>query len=90
MGVVSSVAAMDQCSKIFLYGTLKSGQPNHSVLTDDINGDATLVGRARTVEKWPLVIGSQVNAPLLLPARGQGKVCICRICTLNRSSSNSS
>ena len=77
---------MEQCSKIFLYGTLKSGQPNHSVLTNVINGDATLIGSGITVEKWPLVIGSQINAPLLLPAQGQGKVCRCRICTLNRSS----
>ena len=73
---ISSVAAMEQCSKIFLYGTLKSGQPNHSVLTNVTNGDATLIGSGRTMDRWPLVIGSQINAPLLLPAQGQGKVCI--------------
>lgn len=57
---------------VFVYGTLKSNEPNHSVLIDSKNGTATFVGTARTVKKWPLVIASSYNIPYLLYVEGRG------------------
>ncbi|KAH7954411.1 hypothetical protein HPB49_018264 [Dermacentor silvarum] len=41
---------------LFVYGTLKSGEVNHNILCDTNNGRSTLVGQARTLKKWPLVL----------------------------------
>ena len=72
---------------LFVYGTLKRGQPNEAVMRDKESGQATLIGRGITDEKWPLVIASRYNVPYLLnvpgsghvstadAARGAGKVC---------------
>lgn len=59
---------------VFVYGTLKTGQPNHHVMNDAKNGAATFVGKARTEKKWPLVISSKYNIPFLLPHEGRGNV----------------
>ncbi|XP_077563643.1 gamma-glutamylaminecyclotransferase-like isoform X1 [Haemaphysalis longicornis] len=57
---------------VFVYGTLKTGEPNYAVMTDPANGSATLIGTAKTVKKWPLVIGSSYNIPYLLYCEGKG------------------
>lgn len=57
---------------VFAYGTLKTGEPNYAVMKDPANGSATLVGTAKTVKKWPLVIASSYNIPYLLHCEGQG------------------
>ena len=59
---------------VFVYGTLKRGQPNHEKLTNLENGKATFVGEARTVEKWPLVVATKFNIPFLLDKQGLGHV----------------
>ena len=50
--------------RVFVYGTLKTGQPNHHFITDKENGEAKLLGRAQTVDKFPLVIANKFRTPL--------------------------
>uniref|UniRef100_A0A131XL02 Gamma-glutamylcyclotransferase family protein n=1 Tax=Hyalomma excavatum TaxID=257692 RepID=A0A131XL02_9ACAR len=57
---------------VFVYGTLKTGEPNHRVMEDSKNGKATLIGTAVTAKKWPLVIASAYNIPYLLHCEGKG------------------
>ncbi|RXN19449.1 gamma-glutamylaminecyclotransferase B-like protein [Labeo rohita] len=58
---------------VFMYGTLKKGQPNYFRIEDAANGQAEFLARARTVEKYPLVIGSEYNIPFLLNVPGTGQ-----------------
>ncbi|KAH7952459.1 hypothetical protein HPB52_023480 [Rhipicephalus sanguineus] len=62
---------------VFVYGTLKTGEPNNHVMKDSENGKATLIGTAVTVKKWPLVIASSYNIPYLLHCEGKGHVSYC-------------
>ncbi|KAL4691182.1 hypothetical protein H8959_014143 [Pygathrix nigripes] len=39
---------------VFLYGTLKRGQPNHRVLRDSAHGSAAFRARGRTLDPYPL------------------------------------
>ncbi|KAI1305940.1 Gamma-glutamylaminecyclotransferase C [Halotydeus destructor] len=66
-------AESGQWHRIFVYGTLKTGQPNFHHMTDVTNGQAKLVCQAVTSETWPLVIGSKRNIPFLLNEPGLGK-----------------
>lgn len=59
-------------TQIFVYGTLKRGQPNHHRMLDSANGEARFLSSARTVHKFPLVIGGPHNIPFLLDVPGQG------------------
>ncbi|XP_066542678.1 gamma-glutamylaminecyclotransferase C-like [Hoplias malabaricus] len=58
---------------IFVYGTLKKGQPNHSRMLDVANGKAEFLSHAHTVEKYPLVIAGKYNIPFLLNVPGKGQ-----------------
>ncbi|KAI5772753.1 unnamed protein product [Gulo gulo] len=60
-------------ARVFVYGTLKRGQPNHGVLWDRANGCAAFRGRGRTLEPYPLVIAGEHNIPWLLNLPGQGR-----------------
>lgn len=60
-------------ARVFVYGTLKRGQPNHGVLRDRANGCAAFRGRGRTLEPYPLVIAGEHNIPWLLNLPGQGR-----------------
>ncbi len=60
--------------KVFVYGTLKSGQPFNHIITDGSRGNSKLLGIARTEAKWPLVIANIYNIPYLLDGQGIGKV----------------
>ncbi|KAM7111674.1 gamma-glutamylaminecyclotransferase isoform 1-T2 [Molossus nigricans] len=59
-------------AQVFVYGTLKRGQPNHKVLLDHTNGCSAFWGRGRTVEPYPLVIAGEHNIPHLLNLPGHG------------------
>ncbi|XP_075994073.1 gamma-glutamylaminecyclotransferase-like [Genypterus blacodes] len=58
---------------VFVYGTLKKGQPNHYRLFDKANGEAEFLASASTSEKFPLVIAGEYNIPFLLNLPGQGQ-----------------
>ncbi|XP_058526610.1 gamma-glutamylaminecyclotransferase [Ochotona princeps] len=57
---------------VFVYGTLKRGQPNHKVLLDGTNGSAAFRGHGHTAEPYPLVIAGEHNIPRLLNLPGKG------------------
>ncbi|XP_052402963.1 gamma-glutamylaminecyclotransferase C-like [Carassius gibelio] len=58
---------------VFIYGTLKKGQPNHSIITNTTIGQAEFLAYARTVEPYPLVIATKNNYPFLLNLPGKGQ-----------------
>jgi len=67
---------------VFVYGTLKHGQPNHSILQSAIDrSQAKFLGQATTIDCWPLIIYSQLNIPFLLDCKGTGKVSMASILT---------
>ena len=65
----------DSKHHVFVYGTLKTGQPNHHVMSTG-DGEARLLGRARSVDNYPMIIANSFNTPYVLYERGKGKVII--------------
>ena len=63
-------------NKVFVYGTLKRGQPNHYIMTEDPekNGIAKFYANGLTVDKYPLVIASFAHIPCILDVKGEGHV----------------
>ena len=59
---------------IFVYGTLKKGEPNNFLLKDKTRGFAKFLGKAKLTDKYPLVVATSANLPFLLPKQGVGKV----------------
>ena len=64
---------------MFVYGTLKKGQPNNCLLHDKEKGIAKFLGKAKLTDKYPLVVATDDNFPLLLEKKGLGKVSIMHI-----------
>ena len=60
--------------RVFVYGTLKRGEPNHSLMENSLNGQAKFLGHAKTVTKYPLIIATKYNIPFLLKKEGVGHV----------------
>ncbi|XP_050067589.1 putative gamma-glutamylcyclotransferase CG2811 [Anopheles maculipalpis] len=58
--------------RVFVYGTLKKGEPNHYWLTDVSNGKARYIAKGRTNERYPLIIATRYNIPFLLDVPGKG------------------
>ncbi|KAH8416132.1 hypothetical protein KR222_008877 [Zaprionus bogoriensis] len=58
--------------RVFVYGTLKRGEPNHHWLTSKENGVSRFVSAGETALKFPLVIGTRYNIPFLLDKPGVG------------------
>ncbi|RZB39589.1 gamma-glutamylcyclotransferase [Asbolus verrucosus] len=58
--------------KVFVYGTLKREEPNHNWFSKDTEGYFKFLCDARTVEKYPLIIGTKYNIPFLLYSPGRG------------------
>ncbi|KAL0204333.1 hypothetical protein M9458_002351 [Cirrhinus mrigala] len=69
---VSSVLWINM-ALVFMYGTLKKGQPNYFRIEDTDNGQAKFIAHARSVEKYPLVIDTEYNIPFLLNVPGTGQ-----------------
>ena len=65
---------MASLHRIFVYGTLKRGQPNYFRLQDLKNGLAKFLGEAKLTKNYPLVVASRYNVPVLLNKEGEGKV----------------
>lgn len=59
--------------KVFVYGTLKSHQPNHFLLQKAENGFSKFISSAITTEKFPLVVATRYNIPFLLNKPGVGE-----------------
>lgn len=57
---------------VFVYGTLKTNQPNNYLLKDSENGSAKLIGHGKTSESYPLIIATRYNTPYVLKAPGIG------------------
>uniref|UniRef100_A0A0A9VXG6 Gamma-glutamylcyclotransferase family protein n=1 Tax=Lygus hesperus TaxID=30085 RepID=A0A0A9VXG6_LYGHE len=58
--------------RVFVYGTLKKGEPNHYWLEDSEKGDHKYVGEGLTKSKYPLVVATRYNIPFLLDSPGKG------------------
>ena len=54
---------------IFVYGTLKKGERNEPLMK---KVKTEFVGMAKTVEKWPMVIGTTFKTPAMLNNPGVG------------------
>ena len=59
---------------VFVYGTLKKGEPNEHVMTNPETGKHTFVSAAQMVDKYPLIVASKYNIPFLLNRKGEGFV----------------
>lgn len=59
-------------TEIFVYGTLKRGQPNHYRMVDSSNGKVEFLATACTTQKYPLLIATLHNIPFLLNIPGNG------------------
>ncbi|XP_076810418.1 putative gamma-glutamylcyclotransferase CG2811 [Clavelina lepadiformis] len=58
--------------KVFVYGTLKTGHPNHYRLKDANNGFTKFISKAITKTKFPLVVATKYNIPFMLHDPGNG------------------
>lgn len=55
--------------RVFVYGTLKKGQPNHHLISGGIDsGYCRVEGVGVTEAKYPLIVTTRYNAPFLLDA----------------------
>lgn len=66
------MSKVNELFKVFVYGTLKRGEPNHHWLTKAENGYARFIAAGQTDEKFPLVMGTRYNIPFLLDKPGVG------------------
>lgn len=57
---------MNDVYKVFVYGTLKRGEPNHHWFSNVPGGKSRFLYQARTKEKYPLIIATDYNIPFLL------------------------
>lgn len=71
--IIVSLFPAVHMTKVFVYGTLKKGQPNYFRMMDHANGQAEFVAHARTVDRYPLVIATEYNIPFLLNVPGTGQ-----------------
>ena len=70
---------MASLTRVFVYGTLKKGMPNHRLLQNlNKNEVANFLSNARSSERYPLVITTPASIPFLLDFAGQGEVKIVR------------
>ncbi|KAK4884667.1 hypothetical protein RN001_000938 [Aquatica leii] len=62
------------CSKfyVFVYGTLKTDEPNHYWFEKNPNGSYEFISNAETTEKYPLIVATKYNIPFLLYKPGIG------------------
>ncbi|EFO22354.2 hypothetical protein LOAG_06127 [Loa loa] len=63
---------MARMALVFVYGTLKRGEPNASIMADLITGMHRFVGTGKTINTYPLIIASEYNIPFCLDKPGIG------------------
>ncbi|EDO33078.1 predicted protein [Nematostella vectensis] len=64
---------MSNLVKIFVYGTLKQGFPNHHLLSNPLSGTTKLLCSARTENCYPLVVASDAAIPFMMDIPGKGQ-----------------
>lgn len=67
-------AKIARMTLVFVYGTLKRGEPNASVMTNLVTGMQKFVGTGKTINAYPLIIASEYNIPFCLNKPGIGNV----------------
>ena len=60
--------------RVFVYGSLKRGEPNYYRFQDESNGRAAFLGEAKLCDRYPLVVATKYNIPMILDTPGTGKV----------------
>ncbi|KAF0299909.1 putative gamma-glutamylcyclotransferase [Amphibalanus amphitrite] len=67
-------SAIMETTQVFVYGTLKRGEPNHGWMmkTGPGQGCAELLGSARTCRPFPLLVAGPYNIPYCLDRPGEG------------------
>ncbi|KAI4504740.1 hypothetical protein M0802_000290 [Mischocyttarus mexicanus] len=68
----SSLLNENPLHRVFVYGTLKRGEPNHKLIQDKTNGYAKYLGIGKTTSSYPLIIATKYNIPFLLKKPGVG------------------
>ena len=63
---------MSELRKVFVYGTLKRGQPNHDWLTSANHGYSRFICKGTTNIRLPLIVATRYNIPFLLDKPGIG------------------
>lgn len=61
---------MSRLYKVFVYGTLKKGEPNHHWFEKAQKESYRFISEASTVERFPLIIATEFNIPFLLYSPG--------------------
>lgn len=67
-----SARSFHKMKLVFVYGTLKKGEPNHHLLENETNGFREFLGLAKSDKKYPLVVAARYNIPFVLDASGKG------------------
>lgn len=57
-------------NRVFVYGTLKRGEPNHHWFGKATDGICKFISEAQTIKKYPLIIATKYNIPFLLHRPG--------------------
>ncbi|GFR79186.1 gamma-glutamylaminecyclotransferase [Elysia marginata] len=70
---------------VFLYGTLKTTEPNHHVLFRRDPEGVTFVGEGQTVDLYPLIVTTPFNIPFLLDQEHTGKKILGEIYEINET-----
>lgn len=60
----------EELHKVFVYGTLKKGEPNHSWFSKSADGYYKFIGNGKTTEVFPLIITTKYNVPFVLKSPG--------------------
>lgn len=63
---ITKMTPATKLTKVFVYGTLKKGEPNHYWFTKENKGSAKFVCNGKMDIKFPLVVATKYNVPFLL------------------------
>lgn len=81
----NSNSEMNNTELVFVYGTLKQGEPNHYWLKEENVGKSVFISKGHLLKNYPLVIASRYNIPYLLDCPGKGHNVIGEVYKVNES-----